>query len=190
MNQFYNGGSYHRVSSRAAPHNVYTSIATLNQLEASKGYTSTYTGFARATKASPSTQPNATSIDMNLSGPAYNPHYDYDATTNSYKRSEGGSAHIDANTNQQITPKVVIGLVVPLSRGALDSSGAYYSNYNVLGTGTAYIFQNGTVTIGHWTKASNAAQLTFTDDAGNAIPLNPGQTWITAVSATNQVSYK
>jgi hypothetical protein len=207
MNQFYNGNSYHRVSSRAAPHNVYTSISTLNQLEATKGYTSTYTGFTRSkpsvTKTSTNssksttgadttttTAPAAASIDFSLSGAVYNPHYDYVPTTNSYNRSEGGSPHLDAESGKQISPKVVIAMVVPLARGALDSSGAYYSNYTTVGSGQVYVFQNGTVTTGQWSKTSNNAQITFTGSDGQAIPLLPGQTWITAVSAANQVNYK
>lgn len=192
LNQFYNGGFYHRVSSRAAPHNVYTSIAQLNQLEVNKGYvTSHYTGFARKKKAfRKKSQPiTARSINMAISGPTYYAHYDYDVKTNSYLRSEGGAPHIDTNTNQQISPVVVIAMVVPLSQGALDSSGAYYSAYNVIGSGTAYIFQDGTVLTGQWNKSSNTSQITFTDAAGKAILLNPGQTWITALGNSNQVTY-
>lgn len=190
MNQFSNGNSYHRISSRAAPHNVYTAVSTLNELEAAKGYTSTYTGFTRATKEAPVSPATTTSIDFHLSGPIYDPHYDYDASTNSYKRSENGEPHTDANGGQQISPKVVIGIVVPLGRGELDSSGAYYSDYNVLGSGTAYIFQNGAMVQGVWNKADNNAPLTFTDASGAPIPLAPGKTWISAISSTNNVSYK
>ncbi len=189
MNQFYNSSYYHRVTTRAAPHNVYTAVSTLNQLEANKGYASTFTGFVRG-KEAPAATPTASGIDFSLSGPIYNPHYDYIAATNSYNRSEGGAIHTDANTGKQLNPKVVIAIVVPLSRGALDSSGAYYSNYNVIGSGQAYVFQNGTVTVGAWQKAGNTAPLTFTDSAGAPLPLNPGQTWITAVSGANQVKYK
>jgi hypothetical protein len=189
MNQFYNGAYYHRVSNRAAPHNVYTGIDTLNQLEAKKGYTSTYTGFTRGKEAAAAT-PTATSIDFHLSGVYYDPHYAYNATTNSYDRSEYNTPHVDANSGKQLSPKVAIAIVVPLARGDLDSSGAYYSNYNVIGSGAAYIFQNGTIVNGTWNKPGNSSPLTFTDASGQPIPLNPGQTWITAVSATNQVSYK
>lgn len=213
MNQFYNAGSFHRTTDRDAPHNVYTSIATLNQLEAAKGYSSSYTGLARkadqlyvapaaatststttTTKTKPApaadTRTVANSIDFALSGYTYDPHYDYVAATNSYNRSEAGEAHIDANTNKQISPRVVIAMVLPLVRGALDSSGAYYSNYTTTGTGQAYIFQDGTVTQGQWNKADNNAALTFTDSAGTPIPLDRGTTWISAVSGTGQVTYK
>jgi len=190
LDQFYNGGSYHRISSRAAPHNVYTGIDTLNQLETKKGYTtSTFAGFVRG-KEAPSQQPNATSIDFQLSGYDYDPHFTYSAAANSYDRSEMGQPQLDANTGKQLSPKVVIAIVVPMAQGALDSSGAYYSDYNPIGSGQAYVFQNGTVTIGQWQKASNTTNISFTDSSGQPLPLNPGQTWITAVTSTNRVSYK
>jgi hypothetical protein len=189
LDEFANGGSYHRASTRAAPHNVYTAISTLNQLEDSKGFvTSVYSGFPRKTPA-PVKQPTAASINLTLSGPLYNAHYDYVATSNSYNRSEGGAPQIDANTNQQISPKVVIAMVVPESRGALDASGAYYSDYNVIGSGAVYVFQDGTLTTGQWTKSSNTSQITFTDASGQPIKLNPGQTWLSAVSTASGVSY-
>lgn len=188
LDQFANSGAYDRVSSRAAPHNVYTSITRLNQLETSKGYaSSTFTGFPRK-KEAPAKAPTAKSINLTLSGPLYNAHYDYSPATNSYARSEGGAAHIDANTNAQISPKVVIVIVVPMTQGALDASGAYYSNYAAIGSGTAYVFQDGNVTTGTWTKGSNTSQITFTDQAGKPIGLNPGQTWITAITDTSKVS--
>lgn len=189
LDQFHNAAAYHRVSTRAAPHNVYTAISTLNQLEASKGYTSsTFTGFIRK-KEAPAKQPNPKTINLTLSGAAYNVHYDYNVVTNSYNRSEGGAPHIDANTNTQISPKVVIAMVIPQGRGALDASGAYYSNYAVIGSGPVYVFQDGIVTTGTWTKSANTSQFAFTDAAGQPLKLNPGQTWLTAVSATSKVSY-
>jgi hypothetical protein len=185
LDQFANGGSYHRVASRAAPHNVYTSIGTLNQLETGKGYaTSTYTGFTRK-KAAPSKTPNAKSVNINISGPIYNTHYDYNAATNSYNRSEGGAAHVDANGNKQISPAVVVAMVVPYG---LASDG-YHSNYQAIGSGAASIFQDGNVTAATWSKADNKGQITFTDAAGKVVGLNPGQTWITAVSAAINITY-
>lgn len=190
LDQFANASAYHRVSSRPSPHNVYTSWSALNQLEAGKGYTtSNFTGFARK-KAAPAKQPTATSISLNLSSSIYNPTFVYNAGTNSYNRSEGGTAQIDANTNKQLSPTVVIAIVVPESRGALDASGAYYSDYNPIGSGQAYVFQDGSVTTGTWSKLSNSGQLMFTDAGNQPITLDPGQTWITAVTASSKVSYK
>lgn len=186
LDQFANGDSYHRISSRAAPHNVYTSISALNQLEVAKGYTtSKYTGFVRKPKETPAKQPNAKAIDLSISGPLYSVHYDYIAGTNSYNRSEASAPHVDAEGGTPLSPKIVIALVMPYS---LESDG-YHSDYSTIGSGPVYIFQDGTVATGKWTKTANNAQFTFADDAGKPIKLNPGQTWLTAVGAANNVAY-
>jgi hypothetical protein len=189
LDEFYNGSYYHRITTRDAPHNVYTAIATLNQLETAKGYTSsTFTSWPRKADA-PAKNVSAGTINVTLSGPTYDAQYTYAAATNSYSRSEDGAPLMDANTNTQLSPKVVITIVVPETQGTLDSSGAYYSDYNVIGSGTADIFQDGTVTTGQWTKSSNTSQITFNNAAGQPIKLNAGQTWITAITAPDDVSY-
>lgn len=186
LDQFQNSGAYSRISSRPAPHNVYTSVDKLKQLQASKGYTkSSYKGFPRK-KDAPSKTPTAKAIDMAISGPTYNVHYDYNASSNSYQRSLAGAAHVDSNSNAQISPKVVIAMIVPYG---LESDG-YHSSYTSIGSGAAYIFQDGTVTTGQWTKPDIKAQISFSDASGKPIKLNAGQTWITALSASNKVTYK
>jgi hypothetical protein len=189
LDQFVNGQYFHRITSRVAPHNVYTSMSELNQIETNNGYGEpSFTGFVRK-KEAPAKTPNATSIDVNISGPAYNSHYDYDATTNRYKRSEGGQPHnvIDQNgTASQLTPKVVVLLTMPQSLMADH----IHTVYNTLGTGHAYIFQDGTVTEGNWKKSSRQENFTFTDNNGRVIGLNPGQTWVTVVGDTSYVTYK
>lgn len=185
LDQFANSGAYRRISTRYAPHNVYTTISNLNQLETVKGYaTSTYTGFARKPKATPAKVPTAKTIDIRISGPLYNVHYDYNATTNSYNRSEGGSPHIDALDNKQISPEVVVVLAVPY---AIQSDGKH-SEYQTIGSGDAYIYQDGTMTPAKWAKADLKGQITFTDAAGKPVLLNPGKTWLTAVSGLNLAS--
>jgi hypothetical protein len=164
---------------------VYTSIADLNKLESTKSIaSSTFTGFARKAEA-PGATPTAKSIDFNISGATYNPHYDYDAASDSYKRSEGGKPHIDEKSGQQISPKVVIALVMPQG----IESDKIHTTYGTLGTGAAYVFQDGNVTQGTWTKDSNTSQFVFKDGSGNVLKLNPGQTWLSVVGASNRVSY-
>lgn len=189
LDYMYYPSYYTRISSRPAPHNVYTSISRLMSLEASNGWTSSsFTGWARKPD-SPSKTPNATNINFNISYSTYNVNYTYNAATNSYNRSEGGAPQIDANTGKQLSPKVVIGMIVPWSQGSLDSSNAYYSVYKNVGSGQAYVFQDGTLTLGQWNKASPQAPLTFTDQNGQPLKLNAGQTWITALASSNEIKY-
>lgn len=209
LDQFFNPAGYHRITSRYAPHNVYTSAGALRDLAISKGYDkSTFTSWARkaekpyvkpAEAAAPAagststtkkpasdTRTAATAIDFNISGAFYNAHFDYAAASNSYNRSEGGAGHNDADSKQPISPKNVVGLVMPYS---LMADG-YHSQYNTIGTGKAFFFLDGTVTTGTWTKGEPKTQFVFKDDAGKEIALNPGQTWVTVVAGPERVTYK
>jgi hypothetical protein len=189
LDQFTNSSYFQRISSRDAPHNVYTSMSQLNDLETKRGYgEAKFTSLLRK-KDEASKTPNATSMDVAISGSLYNSHYDYDAEKNAYKRSQAGAPHmqVDGNGAQtQIEPKVVIALT--MSQGI--ASDGTHTAYGTIGTGHAYIFQDGKVTEGTWKKAGNAENLTFTDLSNKPIKLNPGQTWITAVGSNSDVTYK
>lgn len=186
LDQFSNAGAYQRVSNRYAPHNVYTSTAKLDQIEQQKGYTtSNFTSFVRKAEA-PVEVPNANSIDLSISSFLYNPHYDYDKATNSYKRSEGGKPHTDEKSGSQLNPKVVIALVMP---SGIASDGTH-TDYKTTGSGTMYVFQDGTVTQGTWQKSDRKAQFTFSDSAGKPLALNPGQAWISMINTAGAAVYK
>jgi hypothetical protein len=191
LDQFAGAGYFQRIGSRASPHNVYTSIAKLNAYEISRGYTaSTFTGLDHLTKEIPiePAAQNAKSINLNYPGSAYDVHYDYDAATNSYKRNEGGKPHVvvdGANSSTQLSPKVAVAIAVPR---ALQNDNKH-NTYSVVGSGAAYVFQNGTATHGTWSKTAPAAPLTFVDDKGTPIKLNPGQAWISALDAIGDATF-
>lgn len=201
IDQFFNAGSYWRIANRYAPHNVYTSFAKLDALNSAKGYTkSTFTPWPRnpdkKIKKPPATKkPTAASIDIPISGPDYYVHYDYNPKTNAYLRKEAGAKHLDivdaaGKHVVQLQPKVVIAMAIPRSFGTLDASGAYYSNYQDVGSGLADVFQDGGVTQVTWKKASENAPLQFIGSDGQPFKLDPGQTWVTAINSLTVVSYK
>ena len=177
IDQFFNGSSYWRATDRYAPHNVYTSFERLDALNAKKGYaTSTFTAWPRQ-DGIPAKTPNAAVIDVKISSAVYNSHYQYDPTSNTYLRSEGGAAHLDREQGQ-LAPSVVI--VIDATESTVLEDG-YREQISTIGSGRARVFQNGTVTEATWSKADRGSQIKFTDSAGKEIPLNRGQTWITAV---------
>ncbi len=179
IDQFFNSGSYWRATDRYAPHNVYTSFAKLDALNAKKGYTtSVFTSWPRADSV-PSKTPNATTINVTMSGPAYNSSYRYDTASNTYLRSVGGAAHNDREAGQ-ISPSVVIVMDTVMSKVFEDG---YREQIATTGSGRARVFQNGIVIEGTWTKKDRGSQISFTSADGKEIPLNRGQTWISAVPA-------
>jgi hypothetical protein len=178
LDQFGNPGSYARTPQRFAPHNMYTNMPALDALNKAKGYTSSkFTGFPRKSDA-PAKKPSARGIDVNISSFLYNVHYDYDAKSNSYKRSMAGRPHIDANTNSQISPKVVLVLVMPRS---IHPDGVH-TVYPTAGKDKLYVFQDGVLQEGTWSKAGRASQFVFKDAKGKPFKFNAGQTWLTMIN--------
>jgi len=177
LDQFFNSGSYWRVSDRYAPHNVYTDYSHQIALNNAKGYTkSTFTGFSRV-DGKPVEKPDATEINVVISSSLYNSTYTYDAKTNTYARFQGGEPHNDRELGQ-ITPSVVIAMRVNETTVLEDG---YRQSITTIGSGDATIFQNGTAIKATWSKPDQTSQIKFTDASGQDIALNRGQTWIAAV---------
>lgn len=178
-----NAGAFQRVNDRYAPHNLYTSMANLDKISTERGYNSEGVKSLPRKEEAPTEQVTARAIDLNISSALYNVHYDYDQASNTYKRVLAGRPHTDQKSGQQLSPKIVVALVMDYSTRGI------YSVYQTTGGGKAYIFQDGIVKEGNWSKAGDKEQLTFTDAAGAPMTLNVGQTWISLVKTPGSVSY-
>lgn len=180
-------GAYRRISSRFSPHNMYGSIPKFNELEASKSYgAASFTPLTRKPDAASKT-PNATSIAVNISSAMYNSTYTYDAASNSYARSQNSAPHtvIDAaGAVTQLKPKAIVVMVMNYS--VLPDK---HSVYGTLGTGQAFVFQDGTVTPAIWQKPEIKSNISLVDTSGKPVALNAGQTWFVALSDANKLSY-
>lgn len=190
LDQFFNSGYFTRVSYRDAPHNVFTGFDRLDALNQAKGYTtSNFTIWPRKPDKKLAV-PTAKTIDVQISSGDFFSHYDYDAKSNTYLRSEGGAPHMelvsaDDKAGTQIHPKVVIALVMAYS----IADDGQHSVYADSGSGEAFIFQDGGVTKGTWAKADSGSQIEFKDAAGAPLKLDAGQTWLTLVADSGKVTY-
>ncbi len=131
----------------------------------------------------------ATDIKFNFwdSMAGYDVEWKYDSATNSYKRFNGGVAHVDHEFDQpQLTAKNVVVMLVK-ETGPVDLE--HHMFYTVTGTGKALIFQNGTAEVGTWTKASPTDREVFYGADGKEIKIVRGQTWVELVPAQNKVTY-
>lgn len=207
--------------------NLFTTSHYLNQAAADRGWgTSNIKGFNRMTPAESKKSridntakeklnivaattantsdltPKTTHITFDYAGsPTFDVNYDYDVSSNTYKRSYGnGEVHDsyvcptgdqgeknpeDICTLQQIAPSVVIAMVVQEHRAADN----YHESIGTTGSGDAYIFQNGIAIKGTWNKPTVQDQITFTDANGTEIKLAPGQTFISAVPNYGSIAY-
>lgn len=176
-----------RVSNRYAPHNMYTDFNRIDAISKEQNYSSSdFNPFERkddepSDADSPAT---AASVVMDISGANYNTSYSYDVKTNRYTRVMAGLPHNDQESGKQIAPKVLVALEMSYS----IHPNHIHSVYNNVGNGVAYVFQDGKVVKGKWKKSSDKASLQLLDSKDKPIPLNAGQTWITAIQS-GRVSY-
>lgn len=148
------------------------------------------------------TEIKAQDISFRFGGiPSFNVHYSYDTESNKYFRSyESGLAHEvyncptedlgeknpeDACSLVQMAPSVVIAMVVQ-ERKAWDN---YHEDIDTIGSGDAYIFQNGDAIKGTWAKATREDQIKFLDEDGKEVKLAPGQTIVSAIPAYGSVAF-
>lgn len=112
--------------------------------------------------------------------------WDYDSTSNSYKRTMGGEAHIDLNNDKQIMASNVI-VLLTTEKGPINEN--KHMLYTTIGTGDVLIFNNGQAVKGKWSKQDRESQLRFVDAKGKDIPLARGSTWIAVVDKSTEVEY-
>jgi hypothetical protein len=183
MSAFEENGTYIRSDKRAAPHNLYSSMSKLDTRRNDLGFkSSTFTPYSHKNDT-PQT-PTASTINFTISSEDFNPTFSYVASSNNYRRSEGGAAHIDAaNEAGQLSPKVIIGLIT--TKGTQDQ----YSTYRLTGTGDIVVFQDGIMSEGTWTKDKDDSQFVFKDKNGLPMNFNKGQIWMTLLGSTSNISY-
>lgn len=147
--------------------------------------------------------PEVAEVAVNFGNiPSYNVRYYYDATSNTYARSYGnGDAHqaykcpaenlgeVDPEKYCELTrvaPAAVVVMKVQEKRAAYDG---YHEDITTLGSGEAWVFQNGVATHGRWEKATVKSQIRLYDDAGAEIALVPGQVFVEAMPQYGSIAY-
>ncbi len=116
----------------------------------------------------------------------YEVKWEYDPTTNSYKRINGGQPQKDRNNEETIVAKNVV-VQFTVERGPVDEN--KHLLYQTTGSGKALIFQDGNVIKANWTKKESKSRTKYQDEKGKEITFNPGKVWIEIVPAGKEVVY-
>lgn len=112
----------------------------------------------------------------------------YNKTNNSFKRINGGVAHLDKNTGKQIESKTIIVLFMNESP-ANDGYDGGHLLYKTVGTGDAIVFMDGKATEATWSKKTDTSRMILTDTSGKEISLNRGQIFFEILPIGNKVQY-
>lgn len=120
--------------------------------------------------------------------PDYTVTWQYDKTTNVYKRFIGQTAQIDSATNEQIAPKNVV-VQFETEKTANDGYPDGHLLYGTIGSGNALIFMDGKVIKGTWNKKTRTARTKYLDANGSEVTFDRGQIWIETIPVGNTVTY-
>lgn len=189
MDEFYNAASYWRATDRFAPHNVYTTTDKLWASAATKGYTGaqTFHSYPFKDDTPVASRPAAQSVSLSFLGSLpYQVLWKYDPAGNVYLRNVGGAPAIDRNTNQQVAAHTIAVQVIPYTIFNDDAKGALLMQD--VGSGKAYVFEDGVTVDATWIKKSRNDRTIFTDSTGKEISFNRGLIWVEVVPPVSTVN--
>jgi hypothetical protein len=171
-------GGYFRSTDRKAPHNLFADTVKLFTLaKADQGPPPSVFTFRAATDTLPATAKPVTGLKVSFEG--IQAQFVWDTVSSTWQRSQalvGGAQkpHLDSK-GAQVAPQNVVVMFCQYRASPAD---AHSPEAQTTGTGDLWVFTNGQVIEGKWSRATVKDPLTLTDTAGAPIKLTPGQTWV------------
>lgn len=112
--------------------------------------------------------------------------YKYDEKTGLYARLRMGESHMERNSGAQVMVRniIIAQIASPLIEG--DKYGRI--NLSDIGSGSGWFITGGKAVKIKWKKDARDAQTVYTDESGDPIVLNRGQTWIEIVPTLQYVT--
>lgn len=187
------GCAYHRVTTRAAPHNAYTNTGELLRCAAKVPYPTTFQKVPTRpfTADTPAAQlPKAGANTVTIPYPTNKVEYLFDASRDAYVRKVRDVVQVDpADNNQWVYARNIIVLYQPLAYDAKVDPGHNRPIVGDIGSGQAMVFMEGKAIKATW-KKPNATSLTRVyDAAGKEIPLVRGRIFIQVVPTGTKVTW-
>lgn len=159
-----------RDRSKRAPHNLYGHGADLVGLGGGQpAPIPPLFSYLPAGQAFAGDPVSAVRVDFDA---PYAPIYTYDAASRTWPRSIGFTP-FTAESGQQIAPTNVIVQFVPCCL-PVPEGGIYIT----VGSGEAWVFSDGKMVKGTWSRSDTSQVTSFLDANGQPIRLNPGRTWV------------
>jgi hypothetical protein len=173
----------HRISSRVAPDNLYTSTSAIYALFPTKK-TPPPSVFDFAPRTFPGATP-AASIQINFSE-GTDVLWKWDPTAHLWLHTYLGTPDIDTLTGAQVSTTNIVVEIVHYSIGPyIESRGGSGDIESILtGSGPGYVLRGGRSVAVTWHREDLLGKTTFTNAAGQPVGLAPGRTWVEIVPDT------
>ncbi len=184
--------AYHRIKSRKAPHNAYTSTKDLRRVALKRGGDKTMDADLHRRPFRDPVAEAERDAKQSIRVP-YRTNiitYKYDRASNRYLRSINGKAHIDPADDQRVAPTNV---VVLFQKFRIDTKiEPHHSRPDIKtrGSGKAWFFTEGHLVKGTWKKGSDTGPTRFVGPDGKEFPLVRGQTFIQVVPPKTKITVK
>jgi len=169
--------AYWRAKSRRAPHNLFARASLLWSAAKASFRTPPPALFSFLGAGVPFGGTASAGVTIGFS-PASTASYTWDAASATWKRAENGTAHVVASGTQIAPVNVVVMVVREQTLHNTDPAGTHVPEAVTTGAGDAWVFSQGRVEKGRWTRPSVNAPAVLTDAAGTPIALTPGRTWV------------
>ena len=183
----------------ATEHTMYCSSKELYNIAASRGLTNKTEAkntswdknyrswlFKQEDKADSNPTASSVSFDFWSGYKGYSVNWKFDTINNNYVRYNGGEEHVDFNTQKTITAK---NIVVQFAKESRSIDEHLHNLYEVIGSGTGILIQNGVKTDITWSKTNRVSRTIYKDKSGKEINFIPGNVWVEILPLKTEVSY-
>lgn len=163
----------------ALEHTMFTSTRALRSVIQQKGWSERAAIDRPLWKDDVATtlRPASQKVTIDFSFPEYRVAWLYRPDNNDYQRFLAGVPDVDAATGDGVTAKSIAIAVVPRTHGRTRIREDTWT-FSDLGSGRAWVIQDGTLTEGEWQKRLPTDRLRFFDAAGQEIAFDRGAQWI------------
>lgn len=169
--------AYEQDLTREAPHQYFTSTRALYGAAGKRGGEPEPL-FAYDDELDSRGTRKANEVHLNFS-PAADVVWSYDRRNAEYLRSHGTTPHTLENGARVSATNIVVMLVKRVNTGLVDVAGSPVPDWDVIGSGKAFVIRDGRAISGRWERGSPEDVTTLVDRDGEEITLAPGRTWVT-----------
>ena len=169
-----NDGGFTRNDEYRAPHNLFAETTKLWTL-APVGSSAPSTQFAYRTVSDANASTSKEALGLKVSMDGVKVQWDWDAAAKEWVKTQDGTIVVDPADIALSVPNVIVLEV--------EYTNTYSPISKTLGSGKAYVFTNGVVYEGTWSRTDRLKPFELKDSAGGVIKLTPGQTFVEVARA-------